>query len=140
MKCPHCRVARYASPHIVIRLPVQHRQSPHCPKCQRVIDTLDNVHLDLFRLPEDRTRSSRIHPGSCTGSRLICGRILPHVDFSLEAVTFHARCVCVFARGRKHPILSVPRSAADALGWTEPEPPEPPKSGRRMSPRRPKRP
>ena len=47
---------------VVIRLPVQHRQSPHCPKCQRAIDTLDNVHLDL-----------------------------PHVDFALEAVTFHAR-------------------------------------------------
>jgi len=44
--------------------------------------------------------------------------------------------VHVFAKGRKHPILSMPRFAADQLGWTEPEPPDPPTSGTRLSPRR----
>lgn len=66
----------------------------------------------------------------------------PQIQFKLpdgpyEVIEDPPGVVNVFAQGRKHPILTMPRSVADSLGWTEPEPPDPPTSATRLSPRRP---
>lgn len=62
----------------------------------------------------------------------------PQITFKLpegpyEVIEDPPGVVNVFAKGRTHPILTMPKSAAEQLGWI----PDPPTSGTRLSLRNP---
>ena len=53
---------------------------------------------------------------------------MPQIEFKLaegpyEVIEDPPGLVNVYAEGREHPILTMPRFVADQLGWTTPDPP-----------------